>query len=235
MPRTLWTLSAAELVSVVIPAYNAARYLGEAIESVARQSHDRVEIIVVDDASTDDTAAVVARFGTAVRYLLQPHLGDGAARNRGVGESTGSHLAFLDADDLWEPDKLTSQLDALRADPTLDIVFGHVIQFWSPELSVPPGTEAPDVGEPMRGEHPGTMLLRRAVFDEIGPFREDHVTGTFVDWYARALDGDRNMLMLEAVVMRRRLHETNMGRVSTPEDYASILRRVIDRRRGRDA
>src|SRR3954454_6733841 len=110
MPRTLWILSAAELVSVVIPAYNAARYLGEAIESVARQSHDRVEIIVVDDASTDDTAAVAASYGTAGRYVPQAHLGDAAARNHGFRESTGRHLAFLDADDLWEPAKLTSQL-----------------------------------------------------------------------------------------------------------------------------
>jgi hypothetical protein len=93
-----------------------------------------------------------------------------------------------------------------------------------------------DVGEPMRAEHPGAMLVTRAVFDEIGPFREDHEIGNFIDWYARALDGDRKMLMLECVVMRRRLHQTNMGRASTsgPEEYARMLRTVIDRRRQQD-
>ena len=78
-----------DLVSVIIPAYNAAAHLGEAIDSVTTQTHDRFEIIVVDDASTDDTAAVAARYGIAVRYVVQPHRGAAAARNHGVRVSTG--------------------------------------------------------------------------------------------------------------------------------------------------
>jgi glycosyltransferase involved in cell wall biosynthesis len=224
-----------DLVSVIIPAYNAAKYLGEAIDSVARQTHDLVEIVVVDDASTDDTAPVAARYGNALRYVVQPHRGHAAARNHGVRVSTGRYLAFLDADDLWEPDKLALQLAAFDADPSLDIIFGHVTQFWSPELSLPPAASVARVGEPMRGEHPGAMLVTRAVFDQIGPFREDHEIGNFIDWYARALDDDCKMLMLESVVMRRRLHLTNMGRATTsgPEHYARALRHVLDRRRGR--
>jgi glycosyltransferase involved in cell wall biosynthesis len=222
-----------ELVSVIIPAYNAAKYLDEAIDSVAGQTHDRVEIVVVDDASTDDTAAVAGRYGSALRLVTQDHLGHAAARNHGVRVSTGRYIAFLDADDLWEPDKLASQLAAFAADPGLDIVFGHVVQFWSPEIPVPTSAEAlPDVGAPIRGEHPGAMLLTREVFDEIGPFVEDHETGNFIDWYARALDSHRRMLMLDSVVMRRRLHQTNMGREGDgPKGYAAMLRRVIDRRR----
>jgi glycosyltransferase involved in cell wall biosynthesis len=223
-------------VSVIIPAFDAAKYLAEAIESVVGQSHDRLEIIVVDDGSKDDTAGVAARFGRALRYECQPHSGPAAARNHGVRVSTGRYLAFLDADDLWEPHKLATQLAAFAADPSLEIVFGHVVQFWSPELSPGPAASVPNLGEPMRGDHPGTMLLSRRVFDEIGPFREDEDI-SFIDWYARVLDGDRRILMLESVVMRRRLHETNMGRVTTktPEDYARVVRGVIDRRRGRDA
>src|SRR5205823_14470809 len=120
-----------------IPAYNAAKYLGGAIDSVARQTHDLVEIIVVDDASTDDTAGVAAPYRNALRYVVQPHRGHAAARNHGVRISRGRYLAFPDADDLWEPDKLAVQLAAFDADPSLDIIFGHVIQFWSPELSLP--------------------------------------------------------------------------------------------------
>jgi len=228
--------SVSELVSVVIPAYNAAKYLGEAIDSVARQTHDRVEIIVVDDGSTDDTAAVAARYGDALRYVIQPHAGLAATRNHGVRVSTGDYLAFLDADDLWEPQKLVTQLTAFDADRSLDIVFGHVIQFWSPELS-PPDHSSLNVGEPMDGYHPGAMLVTQAAFDRIGLFREDHELGEFIEWYSRALDCDCNVTMLPSVVMRRRLHETNMGRVNKngPEDYVRVLRGVIDRRRGRNA
>jgi glycosyltransferase involved in cell wall biosynthesis len=229
-------LIVSDLVSVIIPAYNAARYLGEAINSVIAQTHDRVEIVIVDDASTDGTAVVAARYGTAVRYAEQTHRGQAAARNFGAGISTGRYLAFLDADDLWEPEKLALQLAAFDADPGVDLVFGHVLQFWSPEVAVRNGQPFPHVSEPLRGDHPGTMLVPRAVFDEIGPFPEDHGIGDFIDWYARALDSGRNMLMLERVVMRRRLHRTNLGRMtnSGPEEYARVLRQVIDRRRGCD-
>jgi glycosyltransferase involved in cell wall biosynthesis len=225
-----------ELVSVIIPAFNAAKYLGDAVDSVVRQSHDRVEIVVIDDGSTDDTLRVAIRFGSRVRYVFQPHAGLAAARNHGVHVASGGYLAFLDADDLWEPQKLATQLTAFDADRSLDIVFGHVIQFWSPELS-PPDLSSPNVGEPMDGYHPGAMLVTRAAFDRIGLFREDHELGEFIEWYSRALDYDCNITMLPSVVMRRRLHETNLGRVNKngPEDYARVLRRVIDRRRGRNA
>jgi glycosyltransferase involved in cell wall biosynthesis len=228
-----------EHVSVIIPAFDASKYLGEAIDSVVGQSHDRLEIIVVDDGSNDDTAAVAARFGSALRYVYQPHSGPGAARNHGVRVSTGAYLAFLDADDLWESDKLSIQLAAFAADPSLEIVFGHVVQFWSPDLPPELAASVPALGEPMRGDHPGAMLLRRDVFDEVGLFRESREGDdlSFIDWYARALDRDRDMLMLEAVVMRRRLHETNLGRVTMkgPVEYARALRRVVERRRVSDA
>jgi glycosyltransferase involved in cell wall biosynthesis len=225
-----------DLVSVIIPAFNMATYLSEAIDSVITQTYDRVEIIVVDDASTDDTAAVAARYGTALRYVVQPHRGQAAARNHGVRVATGRYLAFLDADDLWEPKKLSVQLAAFDSDPSLEIVFGHVLQFWSPEVASSLGRSLPDVSEPLRGDSPGTMLVPQSVFEATGPFREEHRVGDFIDWYARALDGGRNTMMLDTVVMRRRLHRTNLGRVRTtgPEEYARVLRQIMDRRRGRD-
>jgi len=224
-----------DLVSVIIPAFDAAKYIGEAIDSVARQTHEQVEIIVVDDGSTDDTAEVAAHFERAVRYVRQRRSGAAAARNHGVRVSEGRYLAFLDADDLWEPDKLAIQLAAFDADSGLDIVFGHVVQFWSPELAPPAAESVRDLGSPMCGHIPGAMLVTRSAFEEIGPFSEDQELGDFIDWYARALDCGSNITTLPTVVMRRRLHDTNLGRVSTsgPEEYARVLRRVVDRRRRR--
>jgi len=110
------------LVSVVIPVYNGERYLGEAIDSVLRHSFAGSEIIVVDDGSTDRTADVATAYGSAVRYFRQHQSGSGAARNRGIEVARGSLFAFLDADDVWTPNKLAIQKSAFDADPELELV-----------------------------------------------------------------------------------------------------------------
>lgn len=104
-------------VSVVIPTYNRAALLPEAIASALGQSNAPVEVIVVDDGSQDETAAVVGGFGSAVRYIRQSNAGVGVARNTGAGRASGEWVAFLDSDDLWERDKLAVQLAALRVAP----------------------------------------------------------------------------------------------------------------------
>lgn len=116
-------------VSVVIPAYNYGRFIGEAIRSVLEQTHPPSEIIVVDDGSTDETAAVVGAFGDAVRYNRQDNAGVCAARNRGVSESTGELVAFLDADDTWEPTNLEKQIAAFASDEEIGLVHCAMREF----------------------------------------------------------------------------------------------------------
>lgn len=105
------------LVSVVIPAYNAAEYLPEALESVLAQNGDGVEIIVVDDGSTDATPQVISSYGQSLRCVRQLNQGVAVARNRGIEASRGAMVAFLDADDTWLPGKLLRQFSTLRAKP----------------------------------------------------------------------------------------------------------------------
>ena len=113
------------LVSVVIPCYKQAHFLGHAIESVQRQTYPAVEIIVVDDGSPDGTRAVVESF-PAVNYVRQENKGLSAARNRGLRESQGSYLVFLDADDLLLPDAVAAGLQTLYASgPEYAFVSGH--------------------------------------------------------------------------------------------------------------
>jgi glycosyltransferase involved in cell wall biosynthesis len=119
----------AETVSVVIPARDGEQHLVEAIESVLAQSRPPDEVVVVDDGSTDGTAAVARGFGAQVVVVSQPQLGVAPAVNRGVQESRGTLLAFVDADDLWLPGKLELQLTALRERAELEAVFGHAVQF----------------------------------------------------------------------------------------------------------
>lgn len=114
----------ARTVSVIIPTYNRAHYLGEAIESILNQDirDCRIEIIVVDDGSTDNTKEILGKFGNSVRYIFQDHRGAGAARNRGIAEATGEWISFLDSDDRWLPDKLTLQFKVLDAVPGYNAV-----------------------------------------------------------------------------------------------------------------
>ena len=117
-----------DTVSVVIPTYNRAALLVEAVESVLAQSVLPDELIVVDDGSTDDTRDVCSRWPSPVRYIYQPNAGVSAARNHGIGEARGRYIAFLDSDDVWRPEKLAAQLAVMRALPSVGwCTAGHEI------------------------------------------------------------------------------------------------------------
>jgi len=105
----------APLVSVVIPAYNCARFIGEALDSVFAQDYPELEVVVVDDGSTDDTCAVVEGYGDRVKLIRQRNAGAAVARNEGMRRASGEYVAFLDSDDLWLPGKLRLQIDHLES------------------------------------------------------------------------------------------------------------------------
>jgi len=111
------------LVSIVIPAYNAAGYIAATVDSARAQDYKPKEIIVVDDGSTDATAAICARYGRRIKYIKQKNAGPGAARNRGIEAARGELIAFLDADDAWLPGKLTRQVRLMRAKPRPGLSF----------------------------------------------------------------------------------------------------------------
>jgi glycosyltransferase involved in cell wall biosynthesis len=220
-------------ISVIIPVYNGERYLAEAIESVLAQTQPPHEIIVIDDGSTDGSAKIVERFLPAVQYHWQPNAGPGSARNCGVSLAHGAFLAFLDADDLWTEDKLDYQLAALSNDPTLDLVFGHVQQFYSPELDEQAKQRIRIPREIVPGIHCGAMLIRDSAFRRVGAFRTDLHLADFVDWHARAMEIGLKSLMLPDIVMKRRTHQTNLGirRQESRGEYARVLKAALDRRR----
>ena len=114
------------LVSVIIPTYNQREYLVQAIESVLAQTYESVEVIVVDDGSTDDTAQAVATMGRAVRYIRQSNRGAAASRNAGIAHATGQYVAFLDHDDLWMPQKLAMQVSLFGEDAKLGLVYSAI-------------------------------------------------------------------------------------------------------------
>lgn len=222
------------LISVMIGVYDAEPYIAEAIDSVFAQDYDGpIELIVADDGSTDGTAAVVRGYGDRVKYVHQENKGNGGARNLAVTLATGDHYAFLDADDRFVPDKLTRQMDALDADPSLDIVFGYVEEFVSPELDEETRARVRDPAPVQPWMAPNLMLIRREAFEKVGPFSETLKVGVTVDWFARADEAGLKNLMLPGVVLERRLHTSNNGlrHADKRGQYVHVLKAALDRRR----
>lgn len=214
-------MTARATVSVVIPAYNAATFLGEAIESVFAQDGPAREVIVVDDGSTDATGAVAASFAE-VRVITQANGGIAAARNTGLREASAPFVAFLDADDIWPAGRLAALHAALTGG--VDAVFGQAVQFG----------EGREETAPQPALLAGTMLIRREAVARIGDFDEAVKMGEFVDWWARAEEAGVRWRQIPDVVLRRRIHATNTGIVQAANrvDYARVLRAALERRRG---
>ncbi len=219
------------LVSVIIPVYNAAPYLAEAVESVWRQDYRPLEIIVVDDGSTDGSRDLAARL-PGVQLYTQERKGAGSARNAGVKLANGSLLAFLDADDIWMSNKLSVQVEILESRPDVDIVFGHIEQFLSPELSDAQKRTLVCPTESQPAPIPSTLLMRRSAFERSGDFDNSGVYGETLDWYLRAKETGLNIVMHPEVLARRRIHGDNLGvREPNPKAYLPMLKASLDRRR----
>lgn len=222
------------LISVVIPAYNSGVFLRPTIDSVLTQAYRPLELIVVDDGSTDGTAETAESYGPPVILIRQKRGGHPAARNTGVRAATGEFLGFVDHDDLWAPGKLTRQMECFARDPRLDLVFGHIHNFFSAELSPEERSRLKVPLEPLPGLLQGAMLARRTSFDRVGLFAESHPIGDFIDWYGRATIAGLRMHMLPETVLYRRIHRSNHQRVHRDgmrAGYLRAVRELLSRRR----
>ena len=199
-------------VSVVIPTYNHADYIAEAIRSVLNQTHIDYELIVVNDGSTDHTSEVVKEFDDSrLRYLEQENRGATAARNTGIRASHGQYIALLDADDIWHPEKLQAHVEFLGQNPAIDATYNARFELnhssntiralWRPPLSVTLSDLV--LGFPFS---PSDMVLRRKWVFQVGLFDEQYVFyGDDLDFFCRlALAGCRFARVDRALNYRRR-------------------------------
>lgn len=163
-------------ISVVIPSYNAGALLGEALDSVLSQSRPAHEIIVVDDGSTDNTAAIVREYGDAVRYIWQQNQGQAAARNTGIAAATGDWVALLDSDDVFLPDRLRRAAETVEANPRLMVVYSALDYYYADgSRRFFPAFPARDLWPALRYRSPilpSTTTIRRSALLAVGGFRK---------------------------------------------------------------
>jgi glycosyltransferase involved in cell wall biosynthesis len=219
------------LVSAIIPVYNGEAFLAEAIMSILRQGYQPVEIIVVDDGSTDGTAAVAERFGEQIRYTRQQQRGPAAARNTGLGLARGDFIAFLDADDLWPPAKLRPQVDCLIQHPEVGVSMGctQVLQ-----LHVRDGQRIEEVWVSCRAMLLlSAALVRTTVFAQIGGFDEALLYGEDIDWFMRVRESGHPIITHPQVTHIARRHTSNMTHQHALASRGLVLalRKSLERRR----
>jgi glycosyltransferase involved in cell wall biosynthesis len=233
-------------VSVVIPAYNAERFLGEAIESVLTQTYPAAETIVVDDGSSDRTAEVAAAHD-GVKVIVQENAGPSAARNRGFAACSGEIIAFHDSDDAMTPDKLEVEVGHLLDNPGVGCVLaeqeliiekGAELPFWvegSKAPTVMPAKPPELADEP--DVHPMTMVVRREVFERVGGFDETMRAAEDFDWMLRASEAGVEIARLPVVLLRRRVHAASLTQDSAAgrEGHFRALKARIERHRARAA
>ncbi len=230
------------LVSCIIAVYNGQAYLREAIESLLAQEYPLLEIVVVDDGSTDGTAGVISAYRGRVHAISQTNCGVSVARNRGVEMSSGRLLCFLDADDLLDPRKIAAQVAAFGTDERLDFCDCHTSYFWSPEISAEALERDPRHAQPFwhtpLPRHISTWLFRCELWDRVGTFAARLRYAEDVDWFSRARDLPMRSLTLPDVLTHRRLHTGNVTaqcRDRQVDDLASTLRAHMVRARTRNA
>jgi glycosyltransferase involved in cell wall biosynthesis len=219
------------LISVVIPAFNAEPFLAEAIESVLAQDYGPIEVLVVDDGSTDRTADVASSYPVAC--LRQANGGQAAARNAGVAAARGSFVSFLDADDLWRSSKLSTEVEHLQAHPELGYVLVRMQRSLLPGASWPPGTPASWFKVPQPGTLPSAALVRRDALERIGPFDSRFRHGSDTEWQARAADAGVRWELLPDVLVQYRIHGNNdsYDNLGMKQEMFELLRASLVRKR----
>lgn len=221
-----------QTVSVILPVYNAGSYLRESLESVFSQTLQPLEIIAINDGSTDNSLEILTEFGSQLRIVSRENQGISATLNEAIALAKGELIAFQDADDIWVLNKVEKQLEFLSTNPKKDACFGMIQQFISPELpeEIKKTIFCPD--EIQRGILKITLMIRRAALDKVGLFDKKIHRGDFIDWFARAEELGISYEVLPELLAYRRLHRSGLSNQHQHEkDLIKIAKAALDRRR----
>lgn len=222
-------------IDVIIPVLNLEKYIKQAIESVLVQKFIH-KVHIVDAGCKDQTISIVEGINSSQIDIIRDNgkLNASQARNVGILASKASHISFLDGDDFWLSDKIEEQLSYLKENPD-NISFSKVEQFHSEDLSEIDIKKIKIHSKLSSAPHVGTMICSRKTFDTVGLFDESLNYGEFIDWFIKAKNKKIGYNVINKVFMKRRIHETNTGRIRKKDriDLIKILKRSISEKNGK--
>ena len=223
------------IVSVIIPTYNSVQYLGEAIESVFLQTYQNLEVIVVDDGSTDDTASFMNAYRERVKYLRQQNQGPSKARNAGISIAIGPYTAFLDADDVWVPEKLEKQINAIEQDPNIALIYSRCVFFdeqTGQEQEIhPKEISSGNVFETIL-DRPlcalSSVVVDSRILKAVNGFDEALNTAEDTHLYLK-IARDHKVMGIPDILVKKRNHRSNLSsRVDVPIGTLGCLDRIVE-------
>jgi glycosyltransferase involved in cell wall biosynthesis len=219
------------MIDVIIPVYNGERFISQAINSALEQTWKKLNIIVVDDGSTDNSVAIVNDYVkqySNIKLICKAHSGISATLNAGLANSTAPYVAFLDADDIWHAEKLEKQIQKLTTEYA-EACFCLIQEFenFDETIAKPTFRARPQI---MKGYSKTCLLTRRAIFDKIGIF-DEAMPIDFVEWMSRAIRADIKVKMIEEVLTYRRVHNTNTSAGVKKNAFLDIIKTHIDKKR----
>ena len=214
-------------VDCIIGVYNGESYIASAIDSIIGQTYKDINIIIVDDGSTDRTKYIVDRYADHVRYIYKENGGHASACNRGIAESDGELIAFLDSDDLWHERKIEKQVHQFVENPHLDFCTTLLQEFYHP-----------DPNHHVRDELPGyvttTLMAKRTLFKEKGYFNEKMQHSHVTEWFASMRQNNTMGILLPEVLAYRRIHDRNLSWNNAKQSYdehLNLIKNILDQRR----
>ncbi len=218
------------IATVVVPVFNGARFLAQALDSALAQDAQPIEVIVVDDGSSDDSAEIAA--SREVLVVRQQQRGVAVARNVGIAASRSPIVALLDQDDLWLPSKLRRQIDALLSRPE-HVSLTLQEYFLEPPLTAAPPWMRPEMLEaPHVGWGPSCLAFRRETFERVGEFDERYRQASDADWIARAKGRGVVFEAVDELLVRRRVHALNDS--AAPTAIPELMKVIRDAARRRN-
>jgi len=193
-------------ISVIIPVYNGEIFLEDAIKSVLNQNYDNLECIVVDDGSIDASAAIAKKHERII-YLHQEHKNVAAARNLGIQKASGEYLAFLDADDIWDTNKLKTQINYMEENPDIDYsVTKHSLFLTEGLKDFPQWVRTNHSAEETIAYIPSSLIVRKSAFEIVGNFDESYRISDDSDWFLRARDAGIKLGIIDKNLLHKRVH-----------------------------